>query len=275
MCCAAKELLQKGYRVGAFANYEASALKNIMGFSDLKEAAQASQNIVFGIPFSKNGAVYTPLCDCSITIDNMADCVLPGHHIIAGMPGDFALMCTKKGAICSDYGSREDFCTLNAIPTAEAIISILSEKLPVTLWGSNILIAGYGRIGKILSQRLNALGANITVSARKKSDFALASAYGIKCINTGNIADYGQDYDIIINTIPAKIFSDKIFMSLKKDCFIADVSAYPGFVSEKDAGKYGIKVTGAFSLPGKTAPVTAGKIIADVVLNIKDELKGD
>lgn len=274
MSYAAKELLQKGFDVGCFANYEAAALKNITGFSSLKEAVLSCENIVFGIPFSKNGAIYTPLCTNTVTAGDVADCILPGQHIMAGMPGDFSLMCAKKGAICSDYGIREDFCTLNAIPTAEAIISILSEKLPVTLWGSNILIAGYGRIGKILSQRLVAFGADVTVCARKKADFALASACGIKCINTANIADFANRYDIIINTIPAPIFSEKIFAALKQGCIIADVSAYPGFVSEKEAAKFDIEVIGAFSLPGKKSPGTAGKIIADVVLNIIDELKG-
>ena len=52
--------------------------------------------------------------------------------------------------------------------TSEAALAILIENTEKTLFGSNILIIGYGRIAKILAEYLKALKANVTVCARKE-----------------------------------------------------------------------------------------------------------
>ena len=269
----AQSLINSGYRVGVYANSAAAGVKGTDTYPSLDEAMNSADKIVFGIPFSRNGVLYAPLCTQQITVNDIANLVRPHHRLCGGLVGDFALMCGKKGAVCVDYGAREDFCLFNAVPTAEAVISILIEKLPVTLWGSKILIMGYGRIGKALSQRLVSLGADVTVTARKSTDFAIAAISGIKHTATSPHIDNGRQYDVVINTIPQKILTDKSFECLKSDCLVIDVSAYPGYVLQSEAEKHGIEVLGAFSLPGKTAPVTAGKIIAEVVKNIFDEIK--
>ena len=271
---AAESLIQQGYRTGAFANSAASGIKGVYSYPDLSEALASSGRLIFGIPFSRAGKLYAPLCTQDISLEDIAAEVKSHHTLAGGMIGDFANMCAQKGAACIDYGLREDFCLYNAVPTAEAVIAIITDKLPVTLWGSNILILGYGRIGKALSERLAYLGANVTVSARKSTDFAIAAINGISCVQTGAHIDNGQQYDVLINTIPQKILNEKSFAYLRSDCLVVDVSAYPGYVSASEAAGFGIEVAGAFSLPGKTAPVTAGRIIADVVKNIFDELTG-
>ena len=89
---------------------------------------------------------------------------------------------------------------------------------------------------------------------------------------TSGLIDSGHSYDVIVNTIPANILREETFQQLKKTCLVIDASAYPGNINKDYAQKYGISVEGAFSLPGKYAPATAGKIIADVILNICDEI---
>ena len=44
------------------------------------------------------------------------------------------------------------------------------EATDRTLHGSRCLIIGYGRIGRLLADRLLSLGAEVTVSARKYGD---------------------------------------------------------------------------------------------------------
>ena len=46
-----------------------------------------------------------------------------------------------------------------------------------------------------------------------------------------------------------------------------------GGVDFDAAKEAGVKVIWALSLPGKTAPITAGKIIKDTILNILNELE--
>ena len=42
----------------------------------------------------------------------------------------------------------------------------------ITIHGSNVLVLGYGRIGKSLSRMLKGIGAKVTVEARKEEDLS-------------------------------------------------------------------------------------------------------
>ena len=59
---------------------------------------------------------------------------------------------------------------------------------------------------------------------------------------------------------------------IKKDAFIIDLASKPGGTDINYAKQKGINTVWALSLPGKTAPVTAGKIIKETVDNILFEL---
>ena len=66
-----------------------------------------------------------------------------------------------------DYFAREELILCNAIPTAEGCIGILMAERTRTLWNSAILLAGFGPVGQALGVRLAALGAQVTVAARR------------------------------------------------------------------------------------------------------------
>ena len=46
------------------------------------------------------------------------------------------------------------------------------RELPVTLWGLPVLLLGAGRISQAMQPRLRALGAEVTVAARRFPDHA-------------------------------------------------------------------------------------------------------
>ena len=70
------------------------------------------------------------------------------------------------------------------------------------------------------------------------------------------------------------IFDRKILEKLGTETILIDLASKPGGVDFKSAGEIGIKAIWALGLPGKTAPVTAGEIIAETVENIIKE-RGD
>jgi dipicolinate synthase subunit A len=59
-----------------------------------------------------------------------------------------------------------------------------------------------------------------------------------------------------------------VLCSVEGDALIIDLASMPGGVDDGFAASKSIKVIHALSLPGKTAPVTAGKNIADAVIRI-------
>ncbi|MBQ3929220.1 MAG: dipicolinate synthase [Clostridia bacterium] len=134
-----------------------------------------------------------------------------------------------------------------------------------TINSSRCLVAGYGRIGRILSQMLRGLGANVTVSARKYSDLAYIRSCGMKAVVTG---DFGSGYDIIFNTIPELIFDSHTLAGSACGALVIDLASLPGGVDFDAAKRLNIKAIRALSLPGRSAPQTSGIIIKNAVYNI-------
>ena len=269
----AENLVNSGYKVSVYANDDISLSDGVYAYNDLETAMKENSHIIFGIPVSRDDLkIYSPFSDKNVYIDDVLKNIKPHHVAIGGKMQNLSVSIAKKGALCVDYGTREDFCLYNANITAEALVSIIMDKLPVTVSDIKCLILGYGRIGKALSKKLSDLGAEVTVTARKSSDRAMIDIQGLGYLKTSGFIDSGHSYDVIVNTIPANILREETFSQIKKTCLVIDASAYPGFVNKESAQRWGISVEGAFSLPGKYAPSTAGKIIADVILNICDEI---
>ena len=125
------------------------------------------------------------------------------------------------------------------------------------------MVIGYGRVGKIVADRLKALGARVTVSARKPRDFATLSALGFKYINTETLCDIYLDYDIIFNTVDVTVLNDSALQNCPADLII-DLSTKGGF-NLNYAKALGIKAYKPGGIPGVCAPKTAGKILAQTV----------
>ena len=62
------------------------------------------------------------------------------------------------GLTLYDYYDREELAIANALPTAEGAVQIAMEELSTTIEGTRSLVLGFGRIGKILARKLDALG---------------------------------------------------------------------------------------------------------------------
>jgi len=98
-----------------------------------------------------------------------------------------------------------------------------------------------------------------------------AEIYGCKAVHTSALENIIGEYDLIFNTVPAVILNEKCLNQIKNDALIIDLASKPGGVDFDTAGKLGLKVVWALSLPGKIAPVTSGEIIACTILNILKE----
>ena len=240
-------------------------------YSSLEQAVLKSDCVVLPMPLSKDGkTLFTPLSNMTIPLDkNFCD-------IIKSKP----IFCTNSRLLMKtgdysnsqvfDYLDREELAVLNAVPTAEGAVEIAMRNYPRTINSSSCLVAGYGRIGKVLSRILAALGANVTVSARKLNDLTWIRLNGYNPINTEDISISGR-YDLIFNTIPSMIFDEETLAKVAKNSLVIDLASAPGGVDFKAAQKLGINTIQALSLPGKVAPVTAGEIIKNTIYNITEE----
>lgn len=180
-------------------------------------------------------------------------------------------VCAESGLELVNYFEREELAVLNAVATAEGALEIAIRELPFTLFRSKVLITGFGRIGKTLARSLTALGAQVSAACRKYSDLAWAEIYGCKpvpLLTAGALESELPKADLIINTIPAAVFDRKRLMLIRRETLVLELASVPGIADASLAEQTGVRMIWARSLPGKTAPVTAGAIIADTLENI-------
>ena len=146
------------------------------------------------------------------------------------------------------------------------------EQLPITLHGARVLVVGFGRVGRAVAQRMAALGARVTVAARRYESLAWAQAIGYGAEQTGQLAGWLCGYDLVVNTVPALVLEEAELADLKPDCLVLDLASKPGGVDLEAAARLGRNVIWALSLPGKVAPTTAGAAIKNTIYNMLHEL---
>ena len=135
------------------------------------------------------------------------------------------------------------------------------------------LVTGYGRVAKALTRALTALGAHVTVAARRCSDRAAAQCEGCAAVTPDEIP-LGDGYDVYFNTVPALLFPAEVLERLPKGALLIDLASRPGGVDFTAAAACGVRTVWAQSLPGRVAPKTAAAIIRRTVFNLIRELRG-
>ncbi len=266
-------LKKEGYDVKIFGFDKQIDTKNLKKAKNEEDAARA-EIVILPLPVSHDGVLLnSPFCENEIKLSSLFEKISSDTIIFGGKltPNDIL---QKRNIKTYDYLEREELSVANAIPTAEGAIEIALSETPHTLHKSSCLVVGYGRIGKILADRLKAFGADVTVSARKCADFAWCDANGVKCVHSNALSETIKNYQVIFNTVPSVIFDEKLLKEIEENTLIIDLASKPGGVDFSLAKDLGIKVIWALSLPGKVAPITSGEIIKNTIINILREKGG-
>ncbi len=228
-----------------------------------KGIIEDSDALIFPVPTTRDKkTVFAPFSQEEICLEKIEKRISPKQLL---------LTCNYnfQNKNCIDYGKSDGFALLNAVPTAEAAISLAIENTDFTLWQSDVLIIGFGRVGKILADRLYKMGANVTITARKQADFGLAEALNYNFIHTKDISHHLGRYSVIFNTLDFTVI-DEAGMKKCSAPLLIDLSSKGGF-DPRLAEQEGKKAIVAPGLPGKTAPITAGNILAKTLIDILHE----
>ena len=172
----------------------------------------------------------------------------PGALALGGMLSEEAkAIAAEAGVELVDYFAREELTIRNAIPTAEGCIGVLLAQRKRTLWGSAVLLLGFGPVGQAVGTRLAALGAHVTVAARRPAQRAQAESLGMQGAELAR---------------------------LRPGSLIVDLASRPGGTDFDAAARCGHKAIHALSLPAACAPETAGEIVARTVCEMLREREG-
>ncbi len=265
-----ESLLQDGHEVSVFGLDRQSFPREIHVCKQLEDIQ--ADVVIFPMPLQNGENLQAPLSNSVYKLKTVVEALPAGLLAVGGaiLPASMEIFKTCHLDIV-DYLKREELAVLNAIPTSEGALQLAMEELPITLHGARCLVTGNGRIGTILSNRLKALGAQVTVTARKQSDFAWIASEGMDWKPTAELETYIGSYDLIINTVPDLLFHRGVLAQMKPDSLLIDLASKPGGVDFSAAQELGRKVIWALSLPGKVAPKTAAYAIKQTVYNILEE----
>lgn len=244
--------------------------QDVIYATSLPDATQDADYIILPLPCTVKDGFLPVLGDASpVSVKELLSAISPGQMVFGGIfDTDLQAAINKAGAFCYDYADCEEFAVLNAIPTAEGAIEIAMRELPITLHDANCLVIGFGRIAKILCQKLQGLGVHVSASARKERDLAFMQAFGYNPIHIKDLSSHIGKAQLIINTVPQLILTHDLLQDVKQNALIIDLASRPGGVDFDYAKAMGLKVIHALSLPGKVAPQTAAEIICKTIISI-------
>lgn len=270
----AKLLTDDGHWVQTYAMEHRPSPSPLSG-SDTLQGIDAADCVILPLPLcAEDGILNAPLSGRKVSVRSVLDQLRPGQFLCAGRVSvPVAQYAKSKNLTILDYFQREELAVMNAVPTVEGALQIAMEELPTTLFGTRVLVIGFGRLGRLLALRLRALGAKVTVSARKYADLAWIEAYGCCSEHTDQLDGWLGGYGLVINTVPALILDRARLHDLDEGALVIDLASRPGGVDYPAAAELGVKALHALSLPGKVAPATSGKIIRDTIYHMWQEVE--
>jgi len=269
----AQLLAQDGHTVHAYALGELEPAPGLILEENPDQIGRADCVVLPLTVRGGDGLLNAPLSPAQHPLAPILDRVSSRQFLCGGrVDQETQAMARERGLTVADYYSREELAVANAVPTAEGAVQLAMEHLPITIHGSRVLVAGFGRVGRLTAQRFAALGARVSVAARKYEQLAWAQAMGFGAEHLSHLAGWLCGYDLVVNTVPSRVLGRAELEDLKEDCLILDLASKPGGVDLQAAGELGLTVIWALALPGKVAPVTAGAAIRDTIYNMLREI---
>ena len=204
-----------------------------------------TEHLILDVPSFRPG--------CNLNIDTVLTS-LPRNITVWGGNLDHAAL---DGYCCVDLLRREDYLLENARITAECTVNLIRPMLKNPWSDNNVMIIGYGRIGKFLVQMLSQTGCKIIVVSGSPSPIP-----GADKVSLDEAKSYLSMFDIIINTAPAAVLQQEDLAHCVH-CLKIDLASVNGIDADD--------VIWARGLPGRYAPEQSGILIAQTVLRIMKE----
>ncbi|MGI6684805.1 MAG: dipicolinate synthase subunit DpsA [Bacillota bacterium] len=268
-----KSLTDRGYSIKVFGLSASLMPLSVQVCSSFQEAVENVDVVILPLPGINNkGILYAKLFphDICLTPEDFAY-ISPNVPVFVGAASQYLknIAQTKRISLI-EVGDLDEVAIPNSVPSAEGAIQIAMEKLPITIHGSESFVIGYGRVAETLCTMLKGIGAKVTVFARNSSQLAKCQVLGYQAKELKYLSQYVNQADVIFNSVPALVIDEEVLIKTRKDTLIIDLASIPGGTNFEAAKKLGVSALLAPGLPGKVAPLTAGKILAEAYPRIID-----
>lgn len=245
--------------------------------ADWRDAVRDAEVILLPLPSSGDGVrIRSPFREgLGLRFSCLLEALPPNTLICGGkLPQIWVEQARQAKLRVLDYFDSEALQLRNALPTVEGAILLALQALPVTLDGCEIAVLGYGRIASLLAEKLTALGATVTVYARKERDLIHARLRHCQSIRLcgsneqSSLCGLSESCRMVINTIPIPLVTEPILKCWPKACLLMELASLPGGFDIAAAERLGFTRIAAAALPGKHFPETAGKILGETLMEL-------
>ncbi len=263
----AKIMERNGYDVSCY-GMDLVEIENVRNHLSLDEALKDSNVVICPVPFAKDGTkINSRYAKTDIGIDELFGKLKKGQRLLLGAMNNYGKeLAERYGVDYIDYYKDEGYQILNTIPTVEGALSIIINSTDTTLFGSKVLVLGYGRIGRLLSAYLKSLGAEVYVEARKDDQLAWIKANAMKAVPLSELQSCLGNMNVIVNTVPSMLLNSSMLELVSREAFILDVASAPGGTDFASAAEKGIKAVHALGIPGKVACKSAAAYIYETII---------
>lgn len=233
----------------------------------LKSAIRSDSVIILPLPATRNDkTINMPFSKKETSIERLISFLGKDNLVFGGIiKGELLSRLRETQIPFVDYYDNE-LIEKNAVLTAFGALKILLEHIDFALPLGKYAVTGYGRVARETASILTSLSCSVTVFARNPSQREDAAIKGCEILPLTRLSESADRFDIIINTVPAKIIGTEALSKMRKDGKIIELASAPYGVDFDEARKFGVDVIKAFGLPGKYTPKTAGEIIGKRIL---------
>ena len=182
---------------------------------------------------------------------------LPGDITVCG--GNLAHP-ALNGYETVDFLKDETYLCENAYITAECALDVALPYLKRTIRGCQVLIIGWGRIGKCLARLFKNLDADVTVAARNPKDRALINVLGYQAASPDHLTGILGQIHLLCNTVPTPVLCPEQTKICPGSCVKIELASKDGIAGDD--------IIIARGLPGIHMPISSGKLIGDTFLRL-------
>lgn len=234
--------------------------------SVLRETLQSNMAVlILPLPASRDGkTVNMPLCAGALSLDTLKELLPAGQMVFGGMLSEqIQAQLTAVGARVIDYYDDE-VIVQNAQLTAVGAMRVLSDMTDTPPARLRIAVTGFGRVAAAVAAQLQANGCTATVAARRAEARVAAQKAGYKACTIEELRQNLSRFDIVMNTVPARIFSAEAFAAAPHVRYMELASA-PYGIDLEAVKAFGVTAVNAQSLPGKYLPYEAARIVGEKI----------
>jgi dipicolinate synthase subunit A len=223
--------------------------------ADLRDA----EVVILHNPFGAAGMTF-PYAQNPYRPEEVWEALTPGTQVYLFGPGEIPKdFCLKYPT--TSLNGNEHLTLRNAVYTAEGAIHAVSERALYSLSEANVMVIGYGRIGRALTGMLLGYGARVTVAARSSEARSLAAHAGARAVDMEEMLLHLPSQRAVFSTPPQRVLENRQLACLRHDALLVDLSSPPYGVDLKAASALGLNAWREPGLPGRFCPESAGRAL--------------